>query len=51
MGVPEREAATAIRVSLGRATTREEVDRFMAAWRALHRRTRRLNRVAIQPAE
>jgi len=51
MGVPEREAATAIRVSLGRATTREEVDRFMAAWRALHRRTRRLDRVAIQPAE
>jgi cysteine desulfurase len=51
MGVPEGEAAAAIRVSLGRDTTREEVDRFIAAWRVLHRRTRRLDRVAVQPAE
>jgi len=51
MGVPEREAATAIRVSLGRDTTRDEVDRFIVAWRALHRRTRRLERAAIQPVE
>jgi cysteine desulfurase len=51
MGVPEPEAATAIRVSLGRDTTRDEVDRFIAAWRALHRRTRRLEPAGIQPAQ
>ena len=51
MGVPDREATTAIRVSLGRDTTRNEIERFIAAWRALYRRTRRLDRVALQPAE
>jgi cysteine desulfurase len=51
MGVPENEAATAIRVSLGRDTTRDEMDRFIAAWRALHRRTRRLDPVVRQSAE
>ena len=41
MGVPDREAAMAIRISLGRDTTGEEIARFIAAWRALHQRTRR----------
>lgn len=40
MGVPEALARTAIRVSLGHATTDAEIDRFVAAWAALRERTR-----------
>jgi cysteine sulfinate desulfinase/cysteine desulfurase-like protein len=29
---------TAIRVSMGRATTRDEIDRFIAAWSEIYRR-------------
>ncbi|HSA80820.1 MAG TPA: cysteine desulfurase family protein [Geminicoccaceae bacterium] len=46
MGVDPGEAATAIRVSLGWASTARDVDRFVAAWTRLHARTRR----AAQPA-
>jgi cysteine desulfurase len=42
MGVPEREAGTAIRVSLGRDTTPDEIERFIAAWRALRGRTHKV---------
>ncbi len=38
MGAAESEAASAIRVSLGWLTTAEEVERFIAAWGALHAR-------------
>ena len=41
MGVPEDLARTAIRVSLGWSTTPGDVERFVAAWAALYRRTRR----------
>jgi cysteine desulfurase len=41
MGVDPAEAATAIRVSLGWASTALDVDRFVAAWGRLHARTRR----------
>ena len=36
MGVPDEEARTAIRVSLGWASTGDDVDRFLAAWRRLY---------------
>lgn len=38
MGVPDAEARTAIRVSLGWDSRSEHVDRFVEAWRRLHRR-------------
>jgi len=38
MGVPEAEAATAIRVSLCPGATAADIDRFVAAWRDIHRR-------------
>ena len=38
MGVPETEARTAIRVSLGWSTTDAEVEAFIGAWIALRRR-------------
>jgi cysteine desulfurase len=38
MGVDPAEAATAIRVSLGWASTARDVERFVAAWIALHER-------------
>lgn len=38
MGVPEAEARTAIRVSLGWSTTDAEVEAFIGAWLALRRR-------------
>ena len=41
MGVDPAEAATAIRVSLGWASTARDVERFVAAWTRLHARTRR----------
>jgi cysteine desulfurase len=41
MGVDPTDAATAIRVSLGWASTALDVDRFVAAWIRLHARTRR----------
>jgi cysteine desulfurase len=41
MGVDPAEAATAIRVSLGWASTAFDVERFVAAWTRLHARTRR----------
>ena len=40
MGVEDSEAQTAIRVSLGWASTASDVDRFVAAWRRLYERTR-----------
>jgi cysteine desulfurase len=40
MGVPEPVAASALRVSLGRETTRAEADLFVEAWTALWRRRR-----------
>jgi cysteine desulfurase len=46
MGVDPAEAATAIRVSLGWASTALDVDSFVAAWTRLHARTRR----SAQPA-
>ena len=41
MGVDPAAAATAVRVSLGWASTARDVDRFVAAWTRLHARTRR----------
>ncbi|MFQ5535024.1 MAG: cysteine desulfurase family protein [Sphingomonadales bacterium] len=38
MGAPEREVESAVRVSLGWASTPADVDRFVAAWSALHER-------------
>ena len=38
MGVPEEEAGSAIRVSLGPSTTGAEIERFFEAWLSLHRR-------------
>jgi cysteine desulfurase len=46
MGVDPAEAATAIRVSLGWASTATDVERFVATWSRLHARTRR----SAQPA-
>jgi cysteine desulfurase len=40
MGVAAEEAQTAIRVSLGWASTEADVDRFVAAWGRLYKRTR-----------
>jgi cysteine desulfurase len=40
MGVAAEEAQTAIRVSLGWASTEDDVDRFVAAWCRLYQRTR-----------
>ena len=40
MGVPADEAETAIRISLGWASTASDVDRFVAAWGRLYQRTR-----------
>ncbi len=39
MGLPRSEAAEAVRVSLGAATTRDEVRKFIEAWQALRART------------
>ncbi len=38
MGMELDEAMTAIRVSLGRATTDDEIDRFVSAWAEIYRR-------------
>ena len=38
MGLPEDQSGSAIRVSLGWASDAEDVDRFVEAWQALHRR-------------
>jgi cysteine sulfinate desulfinase/cysteine desulfurase-like protein len=38
MGVPDALAVAAIRVSLGRTTTADDIDRLVAAWRALYLR-------------
>ena len=40
MGVPEREAECAIRISLGWRTTTAEIDHLVEAWGALYARTR-----------
>lgn len=40
MGVPASEAAEAVRVSLGWASTTKEVDAFVSAWQVLNERTR-----------
>jgi cysteine desulfurase len=39
MGVPPEAAASAIRISLGWATTGEDVDRLVAAWAELYARS------------
>lgn len=39
MGVPQDEGLTAVRVSLGWRTTPEDVDRFVAAWAEIYRRS------------
>jgi len=41
MGADPAEAATAVRISLGWASTALDVERFVAAWSRLHARTRR----------
>ena len=46
MGAGKDRAAEAIRVSLGRGNGPDDVDRFVAAWSALHARTRRLRNAA-----
>lgn len=38
MGLPDEEALTAIRVSLGWSTTPADIDRFVAAWRTVFER-------------
>jgi cysteine desulfurase len=43
MGVPPEIAAGTIRVSLGWTTTQADVDHFLEAWTALHRRLSRRN--------
>jgi cysteine desulfurase len=40
MAVPDEEARTAIRISLGWASTTSDVDRFVTAWGGLYERTR-----------
>ena len=47
MGIDPTEAASAIRVSLGWASTPEDVDRFVDAWGRLYIRTRRIAADAI----
>ncbi|MEI8295049.1 MAG: cysteine desulfurase family protein [Alphaproteobacteria bacterium] len=39
MGVPEKQAETAIRVSLGPTTTNHEIEVFIAAWQDLYNRS------------
>jgi cysteine desulfurase len=39
MGIADDVAETAIRVSLGWTTTEADIDRFIAAWTAVYRRT------------
>jgi cysteine desulfurase len=41
MGVAPDLAQSAVRISLGRDTTEEEIDRMIEAWRALRARTQR----------
>jgi cysteine desulfurase len=41
MGVPVEDAQTAIRVSLGWASTEDDVERFVTAWQRLYQRTRK----------
>ena len=38
MGIEMDEAMTAIRISLGRDTTREEIEHFLTAWADIYRR-------------
>ncbi|MFB2531720.1 cysteine desulfurase family protein [Paracoccus sp. p3-h83] len=40
MGYDEMQVASAIRISLGIGTTRDQVDRFLRAWESAHRRHR-----------
>ena len=47
MGIDPAEAASAIRISLGWASTPQDVDRFMDAWGRLYGRTRRAAADAI----
>lgn len=42
MGVPEQAAGEAVRVSFGWTTTAAEIDQFLAAWRRLYERTRKI---------
>jgi cysteine desulfurase len=50
MGVPPGIADGTIRVSLGWSTGEADIDRFIAAWMALHRRTGRRARASQQAA-
>jgi cysteine desulfurase len=50
MGVDPAEAGTAIRVSLGWASTSDDIDRFVAAWHGLYARTHRVQRQRIPEA-
>jgi cysteine desulfurase len=47
MGIDPAEAASAIRISLGWASTAEDVDRFVDVWGRLYARTRRVAADAI----
>jgi cysteine desulfurase len=50
MGVDPAETASAIRVSLGWASTVDDVDRFVDAWGRLYARTRRAPEAVARPA-
>jgi cysteine desulfurase len=50
MGVDPAEAASAIRISLGWASTPEDVDHFVEAWARLYVRTRRTTDAVARPA-
>jgi cysteine desulfurase len=43
MGADEDDARSALRISLGWATTSADIDRFIAAWTALYTRTKKKN--------
>lgn len=46
MGVKKELAETAIRVSLGAGTTKQEIDAFVKAWQSLYQRTKAQGRAA-----
>ncbi|MCC7045519.1 MAG: cysteine desulfurase [Alphaproteobacteria bacterium] len=46
MGAPPQAAGEAIRVSLGRGNRAEDIDRFVAVWRDVYQRARRLRQAA-----
>jgi len=46
MGIPTEVAKTAVRVSLGHATTDDDIERFLSAWAALYQRKSRARSAA-----